>query len=158
MRFLILLILLIVSQLPTGCGGDRKQLADIRFKAEKGDAESQFDLGRALYRGDYGVAEDYAEAVKWYRKAAEQNKAKAQFNLGLCYAKGEGVAKDYVEGQKLTRDFKAALGAPAGSESSSAAIAQTRPESSGTRFFMTEDGYLITNEHVAGNGAQVLVY
>jgi S1-C subfamily serine protease len=32
---------------------------------------------------------------------------------------------------------------------------QTRPESSGTGFFITDDRYLITNEHVAANGAQV---
>jgi TPR repeat protein len=33
--------------------------------------------------------EDDAEAVKWYRKAAEQGLANAQFNLGLnvCKAK-----------------------------------------------------------------------
>jgi len=37
------------------------------------------------------------EAVKWYRKAAEQNDAEAQFNLGNCYANGDGVAKDEVE-------------------------------------------------------------
>ena len=36
-----------------------------------------------------------------------------------------------------------------------APIVQTRPESSGSGFFITDDGYLITNEHVAGNGAQV---
>jgi S1-C subfamily serine protease len=40
-------------------------------------------------------------------------------------------------------------------DSSAASIVQTRPESSGTGFFITEDGHLITNEHVAGNGAQV---
>ena len=38
------------------------------------------------------------EAVKWYGKAAEQGNAKAQFNLGVAYYKGEGVAKNLVEG------------------------------------------------------------
>jgi Sel1 repeat len=32
--------------------------------------------------------------VKWFRKAAEQNLADAQYNLGVCYDSGEGVAKD----------------------------------------------------------------
>ena len=44
------------------------------------------------------MAKDEAEAVKWYRKAADQNHAKAQYNLGFCYHNGRGVAKDYVEG------------------------------------------------------------
>ena len=50
-----------------------------------------------------GVAKDQAEAVKWYRKAAEQNLARAQYNLGVCYADGEGVAKDQVEAVKWYR-------------------------------------------------------
>jgi TPR repeat protein len=31
---------------------------------------------------------------------AEQNFAPAQYNLGNCYAEGEGVAKDEIEGYK----------------------------------------------------------
>jgi uncharacterized protein len=50
------------------------------------------------------VAKDQVEAVKWYRKAAEQNLAKAQYNLGVCYARGDGcrdgVAEDDVEAAK----------------------------------------------------------
>jgi TPR repeat protein len=41
--------------------------------------------------------------VKWLRKAAEQNFALAQNNLGLCYGNGQGVAKDAVEGVKWLR-------------------------------------------------------
>jgi len=35
--------------------------------------------------------------VKWYRKAAEQDNAVAQYHLGFCYEHGRGVAKDEVE-------------------------------------------------------------
>jgi TPR repeat protein len=34
--------------------------------------------------------------VKWYRLAADQGDADAQYNLGVCYAKGEGVPQDKV--------------------------------------------------------------
>ena len=36
------------------------------------------------------------EAAKWYRAAAEQGDARAQFNLGLCYENGEGVEQSYA--------------------------------------------------------------
>jgi hypothetical protein len=49
-----------------------------------------------MYDSGNGVPEDDAEAVKWYRKAAEQGYADAQFNLGLTYADGEGVPEDDV--------------------------------------------------------------
>jgi TPR repeat protein len=40
------------------------------------------------------VTKDEAEAVNWYRKAAEQGYAKAQSNLGFMYSNGYGVPKD----------------------------------------------------------------
>jgi TPR repeat protein len=49
------------------------------------------------------VPKDYPEAVKWFRKAAEQNLPIAQNNLGLCYQNGQGVTKDYPEAVKWYR-------------------------------------------------------
>ena len=47
-------------------------------------AEAQYNWASAIHTGE-GVAKDQVEAVKWYRKAAEQNYAEAQYNLGVCY-------------------------------------------------------------------------
>ena len=43
------------------------------------------------------------EGVKWYRKAAEQGVAEAQYNLGLAYYYGEGAEEDHVEAVKWYR-------------------------------------------------------
>ena len=50
-----------------------------------------------------GVKLDYTEAVKWYRKAAEQGQVEAQFALGACYCNGQGVNIDITEGIKWYR-------------------------------------------------------
>ena len=44
-----------------------------------------------------GAPRNYAEALKWYRKTAEQGLAKGQLNLGSMYEEGKGVAQDYTE-------------------------------------------------------------
>jgi len=44
------------------------------------------------------VPQNYAEALKWYRKAAEQGHVQAQLNLGAMYINGTGVRQDYVQG------------------------------------------------------------
>jgi TPR repeat protein len=56
-----------------------------------------------MYANGRGVEQDHAEAVKWYRKAAEQGHADAQNNLGFCYEKGWGVEQDYAEAVKWYR-------------------------------------------------------
>jgi hypothetical protein len=68
-------------------------------QAEQGDALAQCALG-ACYESGRGVAADFAQAVKWYRKAAEQGDALAQSALGACYEKGRGVRKDLNEAVK----------------------------------------------------------
>ena len=47
------------------------------------------------YRGE-GVTQDFAEAAKWFRRAAECGDPDAQFNLALLYAEGKGMPKNFV--------------------------------------------------------------
>ncbi|MYG18133.1 MAG: sel1 repeat family protein, partial [Gemmatimonadales bacterium] len=77
-------------------------LAALIATAEEGDAAAQVSLGDR-YRYGLGVAEDDAEAVRWYREAAEQGDDAAQFNLGEMYYIGEGVPQDYAEAVRWYR-------------------------------------------------------
>ena len=49
-----------------------------------------------MYNEGKGVPQDYTEAVNWYRKAAEQGFASAQYRLGNMYKDGQGVIQDIV--------------------------------------------------------------
>ena len=70
-----------------------------KLSAGEGDPQSQFALATVYADGDTvaGMAPDYAQALTWYRKAADQGHAAAQFNLGIFYASGRGVPRDLAE-------------------------------------------------------------
>jgi len=53
-----------------------------------------------MYAKGLGVSQDDREAVKWYRKAAEQGDALAQYNLGGMYDEGQGVPQNDGEAAK----------------------------------------------------------
>ena len=57
---------------------------------------SQYNMG-VRYRDGMWVEEDYLEAVRWFRMAAEKGHASAQINLGVMYQQGHGVKEDDVE-------------------------------------------------------------
>ncbi len=64
--------------------------------ADRGDAHAQFLLG-TMYENGKGVSQDYSEAMKLYRLAANyQGYAAPLYALGSMYAKGRGVAQDNV--------------------------------------------------------------
>jgi len=44
--------------------------------------------------------QEYGEAAKWFREAAEQGDPAAQFNLGVLYETGQGVAQNFAEAVK----------------------------------------------------------
>jgi len=58
-------------------------------------AQTALDQGKAAYeRGDYTYA------VHWYRLAAEQGIAEAQYNLGVMYYEGAGVPGNLMQAYK----------------------------------------------------------
>ena len=76
--------------------------------------EEAYNIGCDYYFGTNGKQTDYSEAVEWFRKAAEQGYARAQYDLGYCYDNGQGVPQDYSEAVKWYR--KAAEQGHAGAE------------------------------------------
>ena len=72
--------------------------------AKSGFAVAQFSLGVMNYPiGDpsFDAAKgNPAQALVWYRRAAEQGDIGAQVALGLAYAQGIGVVQDYIEADK----------------------------------------------------------
>jgi TPR repeat protein len=100
-----LLAAMFVALLMVGCGeerGDETEFERTKRLAEDGDAVAQHNLGH-MYHLAKGVPRDFAEAVKWYRKAAEQGNADGQRSLGFCFGNGDGVPKDDVQAFKWYR-------------------------------------------------------
>ena len=73
---------------------------ELRPLAEDGHAAAQHLIGVMYYFGR-GTAVNHTEAVKWYRRAADQEFPSAQNNLGNMYMVGEGVEQDHAEALKL---------------------------------------------------------
>ncbi len=69
------------AALASAVGIPEAELYEIEQAAEAGNAGAQNALGEC-----YSAAEptDFAEAVKWFREAANQGCAMAQYNLGLA--------------------------------------------------------------------------
>ena len=59
----------------------------LRLAAEQGNADAQYNLA-VMYANGLGVPQDDAEAVRWYRRAADQGMANAQAALGFRYGIG----------------------------------------------------------------------
>jgi len=67
-----------------------RALAAASVRATSGDVVAQFSLGALLYYG----GTDLPLAVDWFRKAAAQGYADAEFQMGQLYDFGFGVGQD----------------------------------------------------------------
>jgi TPR repeat protein len=63
---------------------------------------SQLKLG-LFYEHGYGVPNDNKEALKWYRKSAENGNDLARSILASMYERGDSGIQDYAEALKWYR-------------------------------------------------------
>lgn len=90
--------LLSAQQQPTREDADKIN-SNLQREAGRGNATAQFLLGLTYRQGNasWGISLDYKEAVKWFRKAADQGEPGAQYYLSGMYLLGQGVTQDYKE-------------------------------------------------------------
>jgi hypothetical protein len=120
--------------------------------AEQGNALAQCSYG-ASYATGQGVPQDYVEAYKWYNLAAAQGNTNAIKNRNgiVRYMTSSQIA----EAQRLSREYVPRKQvAPDQSDFSSSDVDVT-PTATGTGFFITDDGYLISNYHVIKSAAKI---
>ncbi len=75
-------------------------LEKLRKKANEGDAQAQYELGKKYDPSECDSIENDEEMFKWYRMSAEQGHAEAQLRLGTAFMNGTGVALNFEEAVK----------------------------------------------------------
>ena len=160
----------------------------LRKAAEQGYDLAQYFLGCALIDKE-GVPQDHAEGIQWIIKAAQQGEKMSQAIIAGRYFLGQGVPQDFMmayswsilaaaqgvkaaeemrdlilsdltpeqiaQGQQMAREFKPRKTNKSGKVFSGNDPIESNPTASGTGFFITEDGFLITNEHVVREATRV---
>lgn len=126
-----------------------------RRAAEQGHEFAQNNLG-AMYADGIGLPKSRVDAYKWFNLAAANGHANARRNL--VEIEKDLTSNEIAEAQRLTRAFRPRL------ESSQPPNAEgpidgagALPSASGTGFFLTADGYIVTNFHVIKDARRLRV-
>ena len=90
-------VALLASAVAVGCARGTDSTEELTHAAELGNAEAQFQLGFMYASGFGDFEEDDAEALRWHRRSAEQEFARAQSKLGNAYAYGVGLEQDFTQ-------------------------------------------------------------
>jgi TPR repeat protein len=123
-----------------------------RKAADQGFAAAQYNLGVCYYEGD-GMAKDYMQANKWFNLASAQGYTDAKQYLSIV--ERLMTPGQIAQAQELARDFKPRKAPESGTSALPEGIIASRPAATGTGFFITGDGYLISNYHVVKGATKV---
>ena len=87
----LLFLFFLLWYCPLNAQRQEKSEKELRVLAKKGDADAQKELGNY-----YHDQKNYTEAFKWWKKSADQNYYKGEYNLGYAYDFGVGVDTNYA--------------------------------------------------------------
>ena len=121
-----------------------------RKAADQGQVNSQYNLGVQYSKGQ-GVPQNDVEAYIWLSLAAAQGDIDAPRSRDIVaermsreeIAEGQRRAAAFVPHKEITNS------------NSDNSVTSDDPKFSGTGFFITDDGYLISNYHVVKGAAKV---
>ncbi len=136
--------------LPTFLAGLLGVMIFVSIPSLKGWDEAQVKLGACYVRGE-GVTKDYIEAYKWCNLAASQGDV--QVKKLLSSIEPIMTREQIAEGQRLSAAFVPRKETPGSSSDNS--TSPENPTASGSGFFITDDGYLISNYHVVKAATKV---
>jgi TPR repeat protein len=72
--------------------------------AAQGSTDAQVQLATLLLQAEDATDKDAVEAVELFQRAAARGNVDAEYNLGVCYRRGIGVAADRDKARQLYRE------------------------------------------------------
>jgi TPR repeat protein len=129
----------------------------LRRAANQGLNGAQNNLGVHYGKGE-GVPRDYVEAYKWYNLAGASSDSDT---AELAWKNLDIVSRDMTpsqiaEAQRLSREFVARTEQP-GTASVNELGSKPAPKATGTAFFITDAGHLLTAAHVVEKAGRIQV-
>lgn len=142
-----------------GVSEDRAEAAKwFRRSAEQGEASSQCALGYCCRDGD-GVSQDLVEAYKWLNLALAQSTGSVERNglkLQIARLINEMTPQQIALAQRHTTAFVPRRNQPANRKERDRGASESL-KCTGSGFFISDDGSLVTNFHVVEGASRVVV-
>lgn len=89
----LLCVLSLLGAMGSGAGELEDRFDGQLTLAREGNAQAMYEVGQ-MYELGMGTSASRADAISWYRKAAELGHGPATYQMGYAYYWGKGVTKD----------------------------------------------------------------
>ena len=128
----------------------------VHRSAVQGEIQAQSILGIMYFEGQ-GIPKNYVQAYMWLNLASGEGWRPARDNMQTLVKKM--TSQQIAEAQRLSAAFKPRKEIPnkAGGTTTRPGVATSLPDAFGSGFYVTSNGYLLTNQHVVNGARKVFI-